>query len=557
MSRLTIAAWNVRTLLDNASSARPDRRTALVASELKRYNVDIAALSETRFADEGQLTEKGAGYTFFWSGRKIEERLEAGVGFAIKSNLVRKLESLPKGVNDRLMVMHLPLSDKKHATLISAYAPTMTNPDEVKDKFYEELDSLISSVPRADKLLVLGDFNARVGSDYEVWNGTIGRHGVGKSNSNGLLLLQTCSSHDLIITNTLFQLATRKKTTWMHPRSKHWHMLDYVITRRTYQGDIRVTKAMCGAECWTDHRLVISKLDIHIKPKRRPQGKTTPPKRLNTSKLKEEQTANSLISDLNNKLANLTSENTSVEEEWETLKNLVYTSSSEKLGLVKRKHQDWFDENDVQIKSLLDKKHRLHLAFHCDPNSESKKSAFIECRRKVQLKLRAIQDQWLSVKADEIQSYADRHDTKRFYDALKTVYGPTQSGSSPLLSSDGKTLLIDRSQILDRWAEHFDSVLNRPSSINEAAINRLPQVEINKELDLPPTTEEVTKAINQLSCGKAPGADAIPTEIYRSGGPVLTQKLTELFSLCWSKGSLPQDFKNASIVHLYKRKGNR
>ena len=124
---------------------------------------------------------------------------------------------------------------------------------------------------------------------------------------------------------------------------------------------------------------------------------------------------------------------------------------------------------------------------------------FTECRRKVQFKLRAIQDQWLSGKADEIQSYADRHDAKRFYDALKTIYGPTPSGSSPLLSSDGKTLLTDRSQILDRWAEHFDSVLNWPSSVNEPAINWLPQVETNVELDLPPTTEEVTKGINQLS----------------------------------------------------------
>ena len=54
----------------HANAVSPDRRTALVANELKRYNVDIAALSETTFADEGQLTEKGAGYTFFWSGRK-------------------------------------------------------------------------------------------------------------------------------------------------------------------------------------------------------------------------------------------------------------------------------------------------------------------------------------------------------------------------------------------------------------------------------------------------------------------------------------------------------
>ena len=74
---------------------RTEELTALVASKLKRYNVDIAALSETRFANEGQLTEKGVGYTFFWSGRKQQECSETGVGFAIKSNLVRNLESLP------------------------------------------------------------------------------------------------------------------------------------------------------------------------------------------------------------------------------------------------------------------------------------------------------------------------------------------------------------------------------------------------------------------------------------------------------------------------------
>ena len=62
---LTIGSWNVRTLMDNPNANRPERRTALVARELCRYNIDIAALSATRFADEGQLTESGTGYTFF------------------------------------------------------------------------------------------------------------------------------------------------------------------------------------------------------------------------------------------------------------------------------------------------------------------------------------------------------------------------------------------------------------------------------------------------------------------------------------------------------------
>lgn len=71
--------------MDSAGSDRPQRRTALVGRELHRYKVEIAALSETRLAEEGQIKEVGAGYTFSWTGRKQEERREAGVGFAIKS----------------------------------------------------------------------------------------------------------------------------------------------------------------------------------------------------------------------------------------------------------------------------------------------------------------------------------------------------------------------------------------------------------------------------------------------------------------------------------------
>ncbi|XP_072181473.1 craniofacial development protein 2-like [Diadema setosum] len=217
---LTLASWNVRTLLDDTKANRPERRTALVTRELARYNVDIAALSETRLAERGQLTENGGGYTFFWSGRSSKERREAGVGFAVKSIHVQKLASIPVGLNDRLMSMHLPLGKKRSVTIISAYAPTMTNPDEVKDKFYEELDSLIAS-SKSEKLIILGDFNARVGADYHAWHNVIGKHGIGNCNGNGHLLLRFCSSHNLVITNTMFRLPTWNKTSWMHPRSKH------------------------------------------------------------------------------------------------------------------------------------------------------------------------------------------------------------------------------------------------------------------------------------------------------------------------------------------------
>ena len=118
------------------------------------------------------------------------------------------------------------------------------------------------------------------------------------------------------------------------------------------------------------------------------------------------------------------------------------------------------------------------------------------------------------------------------------------------------TLLTDKDAILKRWAEHFNSVLNRPSSVNNNAINRLPQIECNVLLDEFPTVTETRKAIQHLSFGKAPGTDAIPAEVYKAGGLPMAEKLTELFHCMWRKEAIPQDFKDASIIHLYKRKGN-
>ena len=60
---------------------------------------------------------------------------------------------------------------------------------------------------------------------------------------------------------------------------------------------------------------------------------------------------------------------------------------------------------------------------------------------------------------------------KKFFDALKTVYGPQSSETTPLLSADGTSLLTDKEVILKRWAELFGVVFNQPSSINDKVIN--------------------------------------------------------------------------------------
>ncbi|BHF84986.1 hypothetical protein SprV_1002814100 [Sparganum proliferum] len=568
VSSLTLAAWNVRSLLDNPRSNRPERRTALVARELARYKVDIAALSETRFSEQGQLEEVGADYTFFWSGRPRTERRDAGVAFAIRNDIVGRLPCLPQDINDRLMSLRLPLRrGGEFATIISAYAPPLTSPMAARDKFYEDLHALLATVSKADKLIVLGDFNARVGTDHTAWRGVLGPHGLRGSNDNGLLLLRTCAEHRLILTNTFFCLPEREKATWRHPRSRQWHLLDYVLVRRRDQRDVLVTKAIAGADGWTDHRLVISKMRIRLQPRRRPQGKR-PPGKLNVALLSLPAHHLHFSTELAQRLDNLpiaaaddaavatAAENASVENRWCQLRDTIQSTALAVLGRARRQHQDRFDDNDAVISNLLAEKNRLHKAYVDHPPADNK-AAFYRSRRQLQQRLREMQDAWTARKAEEIEGYADRNEWKNFFSAIKSVYGPPTKGTAPLLSADGSTLLTEKTQILQRWAEHFRGVLNRPSAISDAAIDRLPQVETNADLDLPPSLQETIRAVQQLSSGKAPGSDAIPAEVYKHGGPQLMDHMTVLFQEMWRQGEVPQDFKDATIVHLYKRKGNR
>ncbi|VDM04058.1 unnamed protein product [Schistocephalus solidus] len=94
-------------------------------------------------------------------------------------------------------------------------------------------------------------------------------------------------------------------------------------------------------------------------------------------------------------------------------------------------------------------------------------------------------------------------------------------------------------------------------AISDAAIHRLPQVDTNNDLDLPPSLPETIRIVQQISSGKAPGSNAIPPEVYKHGGDRLMAELTTLFQEMWRHRQVPQDFKDPTIVHLYKRKGNR
>ena len=481
---------------------------------------------------------------------------QAGVGFAINNKLLAHLDSLPSAINERIMSLRLDIGGGRFATIFSVYAPTMSNEEEDKEAFYEQLRSKITSCSPSDKIVLLGDFNARVGTDHTTWEGVIGRHGLGKANSNGAMLLSLCAQLELVITNTMFCQPEHRKGSWKHPRSKRWHMIDYVITRQRDLSDVRVTHSLNGADCDTDHRLIRSRICFSIAPLRRQQQQKPRVKKLNTQRLRDADTRAALQAELAKKLGTQTeaSDSTTI---WSELKANVYSTAKQVLGYHKRKQADWFDESEHIIRPLLDARNTARERLQGGRKTRSLSAALTNAKRALQAGVRQAKNAWLEEKARQIQAFADNRDPKRFYDAINELYGPSGSKATSIRSKDCATLLTDKKQILERWREHFSELLNCPSSVDQSVIDTIEQHPIAHELDEPPNEGETLLAIKQMNAGKAPGEDGLPAELFKHGGPALVQRLVLLFNAIWTEGHVPQDMKDAEIVTIYKRKGDK
>jgi len=120
---------------------------------------------------------------------------------------------MSRPVSDIIMTMRLLMSKDNFTTTISVDAPTMTNPDENKEAFYNHLASVLRGITRTDKLLLIRYINWTIGRENDKWHLVMGKHGIGKCNCNGELLLVLCCQFELIGRYIMFKQKDERKTT--------------------------------------------------------------------------------------------------------------------------------------------------------------------------------------------------------------------------------------------------------------------------------------------------------------------------------------------------------
>ena len=154
--------------------------------------------------------------------------------------------------------------EKIWLSITSVYAPTDVTDPSISEEFYHQLSHILKGVNNKDLLLMLGDFNARIGPAVKPTR-LHGVHNPDTCSNNGERLLNFCTSHGLVITNTLFAHEKIHQWSWRHPNQNGGgHVLDYILVNQKFRAFILDTRAHRNSLHISDHHPVISKIRIDI-----------------------------------------------------------------------------------------------------------------------------------------------------------------------------------------------------------------------------------------------------------------------------------------------------
>jgi exonuclease III len=315
-----------------------------LAEEIAKTQIDILAIQEVRWPGKGQIKKKD--YQFFYSGTK-EKTGQAGTGFLIMKKMQKHIISYELH-NERLCKLRIK-GKYNNITMINVYAPTEDKTEEIKEQFYDDLQSMVDKVPKSDLIIILGDVNAKLGKE-PAYQKITGKHTLHEeTNRNGEFLCDFAAANNMIVMSTQFQHKQIHKGTWRSPDHNIINQIDHVLVDQTKKDIIEDVRSLRGPNIDSDHFLVKTTLKQRLPNiyKRKP----TPTTKWNKTNLQSPTKLRQYRTLLHNKLEN-TPDMNNTNEEWERLKETITDAAHEVIQMQSRTpRNEWWDEECRQCTS--------------------------------------------------------------------------------------------------------------------------------------------------------------------------------------------------------------
>lgn len=527
---LSVGTWNVRTLW---AAGKLD----LLEAEMARYRCDILGISEMRWTKAGETK----GGRVIWSGEP--DKHEAGVGFLLNKKAKAALMGY-KPVSSRMMVARFG-GQPFNITIIQVYAPTSESTDEEIEDFYTKLTELVEEVPVKDVLIMSGDWNAKVGSNREGWENVMGRFGFGDRNARGERLLEFATDNDMTVCNTRFQQKDCRKWTWRSCDGRTKNMIDLILIKRRWTTAVQQCRTFQGADMDSDHSLVIANIKLKLKRKH----KATSQKRRDISRLNDRDIAMIYQQELAKKLEKFDHEqDLDLDKRVERLTSAIQEAVRKVLPEEEKIKKKWITQQTLKLVQ-----EKRVLKFKRDQSDSAEQQYKAKCNE-VRIASRLDKARWLEQQCEDIERYHGECRTREVYKLIKNINKKWQPRLTAIKDDNG-TVLMEKSQILQRWTKYC-------SALYEEQLDHDTAAETIKELEAisPPVVtseddimeEEVRKAIKRLKNNKSPGIDNISGEMLKQGGEVVVQELHKICNMAWAQGRAPEQWKKAILVTLHK-----
>ena len=547
-----IGCWNVRTLYSVGKT-----------SEMQIYRLSILGISECKWSGFGRLRTQ-TGETILYSGRE-DDIHQSGVAIVMTKYASRCLESLTP-VSDRIIVARF-YSRYIKATIVQVYAPTNEAEDEAKDTFYDLLQKTLDAVPRHDMLLVMGDWNAKVGEMQEGESGIVGKHGLKcERNDNGDRFVTFCASNNLAITSTMFPHKDVHKYTWTSPDGQHRNQIDHVAVRSRFKRSVQDTRTHRGADVGSDHNLIITKVKLKLSSIGKKQDGTI---RYEESKLRLLEVRQQFQIELRNRFSILQTPDQNdtdtddhqnselsdpadrIEQKWQKIKDAYTETAMIVLGHRKKKCQSWIGtESWRKLKERRKLKRKIDDARSVRLKNKAR-NEYREKDKEIKRSLRKDKRNWINNIAQEAEDAARQGQMKGVYEATRTLCNEGPKKVAMVKGKDGR-LLTKEDEVKDRWREHFVEVLNRP--VPEVTAEVEVTNEVNDSINTGAITkDEIRSALGDMKSGKAPGIDNLTADLLRADNDTTVSVLHDLFNTIWEEESVPEDWCKGLIVKLPKK----
>jgi endonuclease/exonuclease/phosphatase family metal-dependent hydrolase len=363
---LRIGTWNVRTLYRGGVLGE-------LTAEMRRYKVDIMAIQETRWL--GNETFDNRTHTILHSGNT--RRHEFRVAFVIDQKVKNTIINF-KPINERMCILRIK-TRFFNVSLLNIHAETEDKDEATKDAFYQQLEQEYDSIPSNDIKIVIGDLNAKIGRD-PTYQHITGRHSLHtECNDNGSRVIDFAASRNMVVSSTQFPRKEIYKWTWTSPGGRYHNQIDHVLIEKRGASSIMNVRSYRGANCDSDHYMVVATYRSRIATNRTEKQKGTP--KFNIDALKTIEGQESYQRALEENLPPEISEETTqrdLEDDWEKIKSAVLNAADASIGKTPRQTRNaWFDE---ECKEKIDEKNRLR-KLYLERNTRAKRLAYENARR--------------------------------------------------------------------------------------------------------------------------------------------------------------------------------